>query len=1036
MAVADATINIVAHDKTQKAFKSVDNNLNRTSDALKGLAKRFIFAAGAAGIGGFVKQTINAADRLDKLSKRLDIGVSALSEYEHVANIGGVTFETLTMGMQRLTRRVAEAAGGFGEAKGALRELGLDASELNKLPLDQKFEVVADALMGLTSESDRVRLAMKLFDSEGVALIQTMQGGAEGIKKVRDEARQLGLTISKETATAAANFNDEMTNLTGAIQGLANEALPTLLPLLTDTVDALKGGIQFIKDWATEIKFVALAAAELYLLRTITTLIAGFRAVVATTTITVRGLGVALSGMLGGIPGILSIAATAFLMFKDDVDKTTESISEQEQAISKLRNEINALELDELEKLQIDLSKSIADTTEEIDFLTEALEEVEKNAQGAREAMQGHQGSLEDTIKAAAGLQTAIVESEKAFEDQNSVVAVANTELLEHQENLEKLKKQLEIVKERIKELTTEQKSGTETLTDYDKELASFVDSLKKAQVQTDTLAEKNMLLDEMFHNGSITAETYYEQIDKLNGSLYKADEASTELAESTDTLKESIEGFIDGVKGSWETMWSDLFTGKSTIKTFKDFIDTIETMFLQMLAKIAAQATWDAIFGKLIPGAGGGGGLDIGSIISGIFSKIFTGGGGEKGGITSAISSAISTITGGATGGTAAGGIGSSIMSGLGSIGTAIKGVFSSITSSITGAGTAAGSGFVSSVGSALSAGAGILGPLAIAAFGFAKISKKKKELKAEFKSLMSDNAITSRLTTEKLVGDYNVLGEHGGRTYVQIGATAAKMYEGIGMWSGKAFGLQRFAMQEMKDEFGNVIIRANNFNELMSILERQEPFVKQAQDLLDLHGPSIIAKEGIELVNSELVRADQAFAQMGQSGVNALMAVNTKSNQYEQIMQRGFVTATQMAQMGLEGFGQMSADVFDIIVRGVQDSEGAMNSLAEAAQIAIDKGRQAASLGGGGGGLQHGGSFIVGGGGGTDSQRVSFMATPGERVTVETPNQQRASGSDGGNVVKELRALRADLANVVAKPIVGAVSRGQLAMAGMGRH
>ena len=262
MAVADATINIVAHDKTQKAFKSVDNNLNRTSDALKGLAKRFIFAAGAAGIGGFVKQTINAADRLDKLSKRLDIGVSALSEYEHVAAIGGVTFETLTMGMQRLTRRVAEAAGGFGEAKGALRELGLDASELNKLPLDQKFEVVADALMGLTSESDRVRLAMKLFDSEGVALIQTMEGGAEGIKKVRDEARQLGLTISKETATAAANFNDEMTNLTGAIQGLANEALPTLLPLLTDTVDALKGGIQFIKDWATEIKFVALAVTN------------------------------------------------------------------------------------------------------------------------------------------------------------------------------------------------------------------------------------------------------------------------------------------------------------------------------------------------------------------------------------------------------------------------------------------------------------------------------------------------------------------------------------------------------------------------------------------------------------------------------------------------------------------------------------------------------------------------------------------------------------------------------------------------------
>ena len=111
-------------------------------------------------------------------------------------------------------------------------------------------------------------------------------------------------------------------------------------------------------------------------------------------------------------------------------------------------------------------------------------------------------------------------------------------------------------------------------------------------------------------------------------------------------------------------------------------------------------------------------------------------------------------------------------------------------------------------------------------------------------------------------------------------------------------------------------------------------------------------------------------------------------------------------------------------------------MKSLAEAAQLAIIRGERAASLDPRGGGFQHGGSFIVGGGGGTDSQRVSFMATPGERVSVETPNQSKASGSDGGNVVRELRALRHDLATVVAKPIVGAVTRGQLAMAGGARH
>lgn len=43
---------------------------------------------------------------------------------------------------------------------------------------------------------------------------------------------------------------------------------------------------------------------------------------------------------------------------------------------------------------------------------------------------------------------------------------------------------------------------------------------------------------------------------------------------------------------------------------------------------------------------------------------------------------------------------------------------------------------------------------------------------------------------------------------------------------------------------------------------------------------------------------------------------------------------------------------------------------------------------------GFANGGEFKVGGAGGTDSQLVAFRATPGERVTVQTPGQQRGGG------------------------------------------
>lgn len=52
---------------------------------------------------------------------------------------------------------------------------------------------------------------------------------------------------------------------------------------------------------------------------------------------------------------------------------------------------------------------------------------------------------------------------------------------------------------------------------------------------------------------------------------------------------------------------------------------------------------------------------------------------------------------------------------------------------------------------------------------------------------------------------------------------------------------------------------------------------------------------------------------------------------------------------------------------------------------------------------GFAHGGAFSVANsgnsGGGTDSQLVAFRATPGERVTVETPAQQRDSDAAGGS-------------------------------------
>ena len=62
---------------------------------------------------------------------------------------------------------------------------------------------------------------------------------------------------------------------------------------------------------------------------------------------------------------------------------------------------------------------------------------------------------------------------------------------------------------------------------------------------------------------------------------------------------------------------------------------------------------------------------------------------------------------------------------------------------------------------------------------------------------------------------------------------------------------------------------------------------------------------------------------------------------------------------------------------------------------------------------GYATGGSFMVGGSGGTDSQLVTFRASPDERVTIETPAQQRASG---GGVTVNVNVANGNPQSIIA--------------------
>lgn len=236
---ADGKQYIQELDKTGKKttrFSDKTESLSARMSHMTGLIKAAAAGFGAWKLAAAINSTITMASSINDLSTRIGASVEALSEYRHVAKLTKVTFDTLTTAWQRQTRRISEAAQGTGEAKDALKELGLSATDLAKLAPEDQFEIIADAMNGVANQGDKVRLAMKLWDTEGVALLQTVEGGSEALREMREESRKLGLSLSREQADGAAAAKDAIARLESAMSGITQEIGLNVIPAFTEIV--------------------------------------------------------------------------------------------------------------------------------------------------------------------------------------------------------------------------------------------------------------------------------------------------------------------------------------------------------------------------------------------------------------------------------------------------------------------------------------------------------------------------------------------------------------------------------------------------------------------------------------------------------------------------------------------------------------------------------------------------------------------------------------------------------------------------------
>jgi hypothetical protein len=211
----------------QKKFKTGVNGL---SNALKNMVVSY--AAFSTVQKGFraVREEMERIDRFGKQAASLGATTEFLSGLEFAAQrTSGLAIGAATKGIEKMTRRIEEAALGTGEAIKALEMLGLEAKALARLNPEEQFQVLSRAMDKVTDAGERTLIATKLFDDEQSKLHTTMALTNESYQEQIKLAERLGVVVTKAEADKAAAYVDSMQRQEASLnrfkKALAQESL-------------------------------------------------------------------------------------------------------------------------------------------------------------------------------------------------------------------------------------------------------------------------------------------------------------------------------------------------------------------------------------------------------------------------------------------------------------------------------------------------------------------------------------------------------------------------------------------------------------------------------------------------------------------------------------------------------------------------------------------------------------------------------------------------------------------------------------------
>jgi len=216
-----------------------------------------IMAGGAAILGPMLAATkafADAGDKLNKMAIRTGFTVEQLSALDFAAQQSGSSIDDVANAVLKMNRRLGRITEGQGSGQqvAALEALGLSAEKLQNMNAEERFLALADAMASYGDNAAAAGLAQRAFGTTVDRILPLLLEGREGIRRLTDEARELGIVLTTEDAQAAADLTDAWGRLTKSLKMAVIQIGAALAPALEEIADWMTKVGKPVIDWIKE----------------------------------------------------------------------------------------------------------------------------------------------------------------------------------------------------------------------------------------------------------------------------------------------------------------------------------------------------------------------------------------------------------------------------------------------------------------------------------------------------------------------------------------------------------------------------------------------------------------------------------------------------------------------------------------------------------------------------------------------------------------------------------------------------------------